>query len=98
MSDKNKKKYYTREPIEEYLKRIQISGEGGRSDEGIELGGRVGYKQPINKAPDINVGDKNKHYTREQLEEYLKDFKLAERVAKVMKALSLEEELVINIH
>jgi hypothetical protein len=35
MGDKNK--YYTREQLEDYLKRIQISGEGGQSDEGIEL-------------------------------------------------------------
>jgi hypothetical protein len=45
MGDKNK--YYTREQLEDYLKRIQISGEGGQSDEGIELlGRRVGYRHP----------------------------------------------------
>jgi hypothetical protein len=51
MGDKNK--YYTREQLEDYLKRFQISGEGGQSDEGIELGGKVGYRQPLSKTSDI---------------------------------------------
>ena len=54
MGDKNK--YYTREPLEDYLKRIQISGEGGQSDGGIELGGKVGYRQPLSKTSDLEIG------------------------------------------
>ena len=61
MGDKNK--YYTREQLEDYLKRIQISGEGGQSDEGTELFGRIGYTQPINNTSDINIGASG-HYVK----------------------------------
>ena len=61
MGDKNK--YYTREQLEDYLKRIQISGEGGQSDEGTELFGRIGYTHPINNTSDINVGASG-HYVK----------------------------------
>jgi hypothetical protein len=61
MGDKNK--YYTREPLEDYLKRIQISGEGGQSDEGIEIGGRVGYRHPLNKTSNLEIGASG-HYVK----------------------------------
>jgi hypothetical protein len=61
MGDKNK--YYTREQLEDYLKRIQISGEGGQSDEGIEIGGIVGYRQPLNKTSDLEIGASG-HYVK----------------------------------
>lgn len=61
MGDKNK--YYTREQIENYLKRIQISGEGGQSNEGIELGGRVGYRHPLSKTSDLEIGASG-HYVK----------------------------------
>ena len=57
------KKYYTRELIEDYLKRLQISGEGGQSKEGTELFGRIGYTQPINNTSDINIGASG-HYVK----------------------------------
>jgi hypothetical protein len=61
MGDKNK--YYTREQLEDYLKRFQISGGGGQSDEGIELGGRVGYRQPLSKTSDLEIGASG-HYIK----------------------------------
>ena len=59
MADKNK----YREQVEDYLKRFQISGEGGRSDESIEIGGRVGYRQPLSKTSNLEIGASG-HYAK----------------------------------
>jgi hypothetical protein len=48
---------------EDLLKRFNISGGGSKADGITAVGGRIGYKHPINKSSDIEVGASG-HYVK----------------------------------
>jgi hypothetical protein len=48
---------------EDLLKRFDISGGGSNADGVTAVGGRLGYKHPINKSSDIEVGASG-HYVK----------------------------------
>jgi len=48
---------------EDLLKRFNISGGGSKADGVTAVGGRLGYKHPINKSSDIEVGASG-HYVK----------------------------------
>jgi len=48
---------------EDLLKRFNISGGGSNADGVTAIGGRLGYKYPINKSSDIEVGASG-HYVK----------------------------------
>ena len=48
---------------EDLLKRFNISGGGSKADGITVVGGRLGYKHPINKSSDIEVGASG-HYVK----------------------------------
>jgi hypothetical protein len=48
---------------EDLLKRFNISGGGSKADGITAVGGRLGYKHPINKSSDIEVGASG-HYVK----------------------------------
>jgi len=50
---------------EDLLKRFNISGGGSKADGVTAVGGRLGYKHPINESSDIEVGASG-HYVKGQ--------------------------------
>jgi hypothetical protein len=48
---------------ENLLKRFNVSGGGSKADGVTAIGGRLGYKYPINKSSDIEVGASG-HYAK----------------------------------
>jgi len=48
---------------EDLLKRFNVSGGGSKADGVTAVGGRLGYKHPINKSSDIEVGASG-HYVK----------------------------------
>jgi hypothetical protein len=55
LKDKNSN-INTKRSVAEFLNRFTFEGEGGQSDGGIELGGKVGYRQPLSKTSDLEIG------------------------------------------
>jgi hypothetical protein len=68
LKDKNSN-INTKRSVAEFLNRFTFEGEGGQSDGGIELGGKVGYRQPLSKTSDLEIGASG-HY------EKVKDLKM----------------------
>ena len=50
---------------EDLLKRFNVSGGGSKADGVTAVGGRLGYKHPINESSDIEVGASG-HYVKGQ--------------------------------